>query len=958
VSYAGSVTCHGASTATANVTNIAGGSGTENYVWFNGLTTHTSSSALLSAGLWSITVTDAVTGCQINESFFITQPPAMNLVLSSSSPTACAGTSVGLSGVNSGGTPYSSGSAYTYTWTGGQTNYSTTVIQPASGNYIYTLTSADANNCPISNTIAIDFIQNPVLTVSSTSICPLETGFLTVNGATTYTWNNSVTGNNFSASPLTTAQYTVIGSALSCTSSAIGSIVVKPLPIPMILSNDPICNGQNLVLNSFGGVGFYWQGPSTYSSNIQSPTLNNASLSNGGVYALTVTAVNGCTASTTKTVTIHPTPTISALGSTVCVNQTLSLSAVSFPGASYVWSGPNFNSGLQNPVMANPPVSSSGTYTVKVTSAQGCSNTATADVTVTPMPTPLIISSNELCFGSNLSLAASGGVSYQWSGPAGFNSFLQNPSINNVTTAQSGIYQLQVSTGPCVASTSHTLVVHPLPSFTISSNVPCENDALQLNASSIANATYLWQFPSGVNSNSENPVINNSNLSHIGVYTLTVTDANSCKNMATHTTSVRENPTLTTISTTVCLNSPATLIADGASTYEWKGPGFFYATQPSALIPSASSSAVTIYTVTGTAANQCTAVATASLTTQKLPIPSLDVKPNERSCLNKPIRLEGFGGHAYEWRSPEGSIFRNKVYTFTATTLFYAGTYTLTVTDELGCSSQTTTTIYLDPLPNGGLTGTLMDACVPFQSDFKFVSASTATNITSEWQINNNGPLIKGKAFSRTFTSPGEYIIQGRFTDTISTCVNTATFVVNARAVPLADFSFSPEKPVEGFDQVLFTNTSTGEELAYWNWYFIDNEGQVSEQKNTSTVFSSAGIYPVAMVVKNKWGCADTMTKAVTVVPDFNVYVPDAFTPNGDGNNDAFMAVCTGVKSYELTVYNRWGRLLFKSEDINAAWDGTFNGTDCKSDVYVWKIKVSSQNGDMKAISGHVTLYR
>ena len=966
LNYAGSVTCNGASTATANVTNIGGGSGTVNYIWASLTTTYTSPTPSLSAGIWSVSVTDALTGCDINQSFFISQPPPLNLVLSSTSPTTCAGTSVTLSGVNSGGTPYLLGSGYTYTWTGGVVNNTRTVSQAVAGTPVYTLSSRDSLNCLITQTIGVDFIQNPVLSVSNVSICPLQTGTLNVSGANSYTWTSatvSLTGTSFADNPLVTQQYSVVGTALGCTSIATASIILKPLPFALLSSNSPICNTQNLSLFANGGASYFWTGPLGYSSSQQYPVISGATPNNSGVYNLTVTAANSCTASASNTVVVNPTPTLSASGSTVCVTQTLNLFSNSFAGASFVWSGPNsYTANVQNPFVVSPLVNASGTYTVKVTSAVGCTNSATADVTVTAMPIPTITSNSPKCFGTTLNLSGAGGDAYLWAGPNGFNSALQNPFITGVTLPDAGVYGLQVTRGPCVNTTTHVVVINPLPNFTLSSNSPvCETKSLSLSVSTVSNAvSYLWHPSLGtgfVGSQLQNIGRDSCKVHYSGVYVLTITDANGCQNSSSLAVNVFTNPILSPVSTTVCFNNEAILKVSGASTYTWGGPSFYYSNQANAVINSATSVVPTIYTVTGTAANSCTSITTASISTTPLPKPWLTVYPANKVCLNKEVSLEGFGGDFYEWKGPGNFNYANKVFTFTVSSYVYSGTYTLVATDNLGCRNFTHTSISFDPLPSGTLEGTVMDACVPFRSDFTFYSAGTSTNIATTWQINNDA-IIKDKTFSRPFTVPGEYIIRGTFIDTISTCANTASFVVHAREVPVANFVSSPEKPVEGIEEVLFTNTSTGLELKEWNWFFINNKGKISKQENTSYFFKDAGIYPVALLVKNKWGCSDTAVKAIQVEADFNVYVPNVFTPNNDDNNQIFLPVCTGTKLYELNVFDRWGTKVFQSIDINHGWDGTYNGEPCQKGVYVWQINISSNSGEMKTLNGHLTLLR
>lgn len=98
--------------------------------------------------------------------------------------------------------------------------------------------------------------------------------------------------------------------------------------------------------------------------------------------------------------------------------------------------------------------------------------------------------------------------------------------------------------------------------------------------------------------------------------------------------------------------------------------------------------------------------------------------------------------------------------------------------------------------------------------------------------------------------------------------------------------------------------------------------------------------------------------KAIKIESDYNFYVPNAFTPNDDNLNDVFYPMIHGVKFYEISIFDRWGRKIFGSSDLALGWDGTYNGQRCKDDVYVWKIKVSTLAGEEKSYNGHVTLFR
>ena len=176
--------------------------------------------------------------------------------------------------------------------------------------------------------------------------------------------------------------------------------------------------------------------------------------------------------------------------------------------------------------------------------------------------------------------------------------------------------------------------------------------------------------------------------------------------------------------------------------------------------------------------------------------------------------------------------------------------------------------------------------------------------------------------------------------------------------MPEADFSFAPEYPTEQFDEVIFTNQSKGNDQNEWLWFFNTDPLTTASGPEARTTFKDAGSYAVAMSVKNQWGCGDTITRVINVMPDFHVYVPDAFTPDGDHINEVFKPVGRGVKFYYLSIYNRWGEKIFESKDIETGWDGTYKGERCKADVYTWKINASGVDGSQKLLNGHVSLLR
>lgn len=229
-------------------------------------------------------------------------------------------------------------------------------------------------------------------------------------------------------------------------------------------ANTPLCSGQTLNLSTSSGVSYNWSGPNAFSSSQQNPNIPSATNLNAGNYSVTVIDGNGCTSTDNVTVAVNPLPLVSASSnSPLCVGQTLNLS--SSGGAQYSWTGANsYSSSQQNPTRANIVLADSGGYTVIVTDSNGCSQSANVNVVVNSLPVPTVSISASICSGSTLNLNSSGGSSYSWSGPNGFNSSQQNPSINNVSAANSGSYSVTVTdVNSCSASISSSTSVFVTP---------------------------------------------------------------------------------------------------------------------------------------------------------------------------------------------------------------------------------------------------------------------------------------------------------------------------------------------------------------------------------------------------------------------------------------------------------------------------------------------------------------
>lgn len=512
-----SVSCNAASTATAMVTGISGGSGSHHYLWTNGSTSFSTSMVTgLGAGTWSFTLSDDLSACSVNSVFVITQPTAMSLTINS--PTTCGTSSVVLTGTTSGGT----GSAYTYSWNGTAGNQSLSVSPTSPGIYIYTLTARDVNSCAISATTNAEFIPNPTLSISSVSICTFEVATLTVSGASSYTWSAGTstlsTGSSFTDSPQSTSTYTIKGSALGCTAAATASIVLKPSPILTLSANNPVCEGQTLQLQGSGGAGFTWSGPQSFGSSLANPSFVVVSVSEAGVYNVTVTAANNCTALASINISVNPQPTLFISGSqTLCAGGTTTLMAMG--ATNYSLSGIASGSAI----IISPAVNTQ--YTVTGSSNNNCSNSSIISVTVMPLPVLSVAGNTSVCQGTSITQTIGGALSYSWSNGAQTATASLAPMVNTVYVITG------TDANGCHSSTSSSVTVNALPTLSISNSAStiCAGGTVSLSVN--GGVSWLWDTGDITSDIVVNPTITTT-------YSVSGTGANGCSSSTTQVLTV------------------------------------------------------------------------------------------------------------------------------------------------------------------------------------------------------------------------------------------------------------------------------------------------------------------------------------------------------------------------------------------------------------------------------------
>jgi gliding motility-associated-like protein len=285
--------------------------------------------------------------------------------------------------------------------------------------------------------------------------------------------------------------------------------------------------------------------------------------------------------------------------------------------------------------------------------------------------------------------------------------------------------------------------------------------------------------------------------------------------------------------------------------------------------------------------------------------------------------------------------------------------YTVTVSD--GCttpSATAQTTITVNPLPVVTFSGQPLSGCAPLTVDF---NNTTANSVDCLWDFGNgNTSTSCGPQVTEIFITDNCFDISLTVTDA-NGCSSTLVQPAYVCAFENVNVNFyaSPQ-PTDIFEPTIeFTDNSSGNPNQ-WDWTF----GPFGTSNSQNPIFNfppeTPGCYDVILTANNVNNCPDTDTIVVCINPNFSIYFPNAFTPNGDPYNNRFNAKGEGVVNFDMWIYDRWGNMVFHSTGLNDPWDGRMEGRDeiCLDDVYVWKAKVIDIFNREHEYLGHVTLIR
>jgi len=468
-----------------SITLTASGDAGLSYQWNTG--SELSYITVSIGGTYSVTATNA-NQCYAYASKTVIQNAIPNAIISGNTTI---GPATPTTLTASGGTQY--------LWSNGISTSSIDVAPSYTTTYIVTVTNEAGCTATKNHTINI----NPVPNISfsgNTSFCTGNLTSITAQGGSSYQWSTGQINPTISIN--TAGIYTVTSTnSLGCTASNSIQIIENPLPQIQISGNTSICVGSATVLTAQGGNNYQWNTGATGSVLNINPSQTTA-------YSVTVSNAQGCSATQTSTVTVNSLPNANIVGITsACEGTSVVLTASG--GNTYLW-----NTGE---ITANKTVSSSGTYTVTVTNAQGCSQSASHPIAFHSLPIPQISGATIFCDGNSTTLSASGGIAYLWNTGA-------TTSNININTADQWTVTVSNTQG-CSATASVNTTLLPAPDINISGNTSiCKGNSTNLIAS--GGLTYEWNTGDLVSSINVSPTTTTT-------YTVTVSNYQGCSSVKT-----------------------------------------------------------------------------------------------------------------------------------------------------------------------------------------------------------------------------------------------------------------------------------------------------------------------------------------------------------------------------------------------------------------------------------------
>ncbi len=706
------------------------------------------------------------------------------------------------------------------------------------------------------------------------------------------------------------------------------------------------CGISTATMVAPSGLGPYlWVGPA--GSGINNNNNQTIQTSLAGTYTLTMNPPGSC-APIIKFITVQFPPAISAnfTSSNNCNLFTFINTGTQAPPAVQTYSflgvsaPPSFTTTSTNTTVIFPVV---GTYTVIHIVDNGCTATVQAVINTPPAldPSFSIPTSTQCLIGNNFNFNASsvpGTHVYTFSPSAGGPNIGSSANYGPVSFTSPGTYTVYhyLAANGCSAAATATVFINPTPTVNIASatNTICIGNSLNLTANGATD--YNWSPSTGLNITNGNIVSASPSITTI--YNVLGTQ-NTCTATSVFQVSVIPYPNIiTSISEPIiCGGESSNLTANGATSYSWSPSSGLNSTNSSFVV--ASPSVSTLYTLTGFNGGCSGSV---NLLVEVVPYPNMTLtSPNYEICRGQSTKIEVSGAQNYTWTPTTGLSNVNSASVIAAPLSNI--NYTIFGINQNGtviCSQQVSYSVIVIPIANPIVSNSI--ALCQGEKTTLIASGGNSIIWTPTVGLNNN-------IGSSVIASPTISTLYNVDVSNNGFCGGSKTIYVQVNPNPKVqagrDTSINLNEPM--YLSASGTGTMT----------WIDGEEIACKDCPNSQVFPKRNSCYVIETV-NEFGCKAKDQMCIEVTRDFGIYIPNVFSPNGDGLNDEFLVFGYNISEFYIEIFDRWGEFIFNSKDITIGWKGTYKNKICQDGVYVYKVSYKGLDGIKTSKTGHVTLNR
>lgn len=607
------------------------------------------------------------------------------------------------------------------------------------------------------------------------------------------------------------------------------------------------------------------------------------------------------------------------------------------------FSGDGVSGGYYNPYNAGV-----GVHTLTYTVVQGAC-TYTKDTTLTTVAFPIANAGPDktVCVNTPVQLGTDSvpGAIYFWIWPTNLNSFQLAQPTGIYDSAGTYTYIMYVVEQGC--HTTDTVSVYA----TTSGNANAQLDWMACTLDTVVQfhgtpSGGIWRGYGVVDS-----VLGYYSPSQVGVgtYTVTYNTQNPCPATDTMLITVLGLANISlTADTTICIGEPIQLNVTGGDYITWEPP--LYLDDPMSANPVSTTTIDITYAVTVLNDSTCPNTDSMHITVLQPPVAGFTITSTCEGSASIVTDQTQPTGLNYNWQMGNGNTIND---TLSSYTYANGGTYqVIQIVDNGACADTAYQQVNIDHKPIADFT--VNNACEGVQTFINDLSQAQGGDYT--WHM-GDGTTVNDTIDSYLYNNAGNYEVMQVIN--LGACTDTAVQYVLISDAPLADFDYS----FVDSQTVAFNNTSQGGNS--WEWLYGDGSG--SNSLNPQHHYNEPGSYNVWLVAVNNAGCRDSATQLIVIPnqPDTAslikdaIYIPNAFSPNGDGNNDVWQVYTNASLTYfSLNIYNRWGEKVYESNDNGTGWDGRYKAQLQNPQSFVYTLSVVLQHGERRAFKGSVLLVK